>query len=59
MKRRALRQYGHARRTRLDELRAALPKGITIETWSPGDGATRYRFFRNAPADQTYDGLAF
>lgn len=42
--------------TRLDQLRAELPPGWSVETWTPGDGATRYRFFENAPPDQTYFG---
>lgn len=42
--------------TKLQDLRAALPSGITVETYSPGDGVTRYRFFRNAPSKQTYFG---
>jgi hypothetical protein len=33
------------RKTQLDELREALPRGYSISTWSPGDGVTRYRFF--------------
>lgn len=41
------------KRADLDKL---LPKGYTVETWAPGDGAKRYRFFHNAPADQTYHG---
>lgn len=42
--------------TRLDKLRASLPPGYTIETYSPGDGVTRYRFFKNAPPKQSYFG---
>lgn len=30
--------------------------GLQVATWSPGDGMTRYRFFRGAPADQDYFG---
>lgn len=45
-----------AKKTRLQDLRAALPKGYSVETWSPGDGQTRYRFFHNAPAKQSYFG---
>lgn len=37
-------------------MRERLPSGWSVETWSPGDGVTRYRFFKNAPADQTYFG---
>lgn len=42
--------------SRLDRLRATLPQGYTIETYSPGDGVTRYRFFQNAPPNQSYFG---
>ena len=44
--------------TRLDELREMLPKSWQVHTYSPGDGVTRYRFFHNAPAKQTYFGPA-
>lgn len=31
--------------TRLDDLRSVLaPLGLTVDTWSPGDGMTRYKF---------------
>lgn len=42
--------------TRLDRLRASLPPGYSVYTHSPGDGVTRYRFFRNAPPYQDYFG---
>jgi hypothetical protein len=42
--------------TRMDELRSSLPEGWTVETNSPGDGVTRYRFFHNTPKNQTYFG---
>jgi hypothetical protein len=45
-----------AKKTKLQDLRDSLPKGYTVETYSPGDGITRYRFFRGAPAKQTYFG---
>ena len=44
------------RLTRAQELEAGLPEGWIVRTWSPGDGATRYRFFHKAPAKQTYFG---
>jgi len=34
-----------SRRTRL--MRMASESGLYVATWSPGDGATRYRFFKN------------
>jgi hypothetical protein len=34
----------------------AAMSGLTCETWAPGDGVKRYRFFRGAPAGQTYHG---
>jgi hypothetical protein len=43
-------------KTRLEKLRADLPPGYTVYTYSPGDGVTRYRFFKNAPAKQDYFG---
>lgn len=43
-------------KTRLDKLRAELPPGYAIYTYSPGDGVTRYRFFENAPPGQDYFG---
>lgn len=42
--------------SRFDTLRNLLPKNISVCTWAPGDGVTRYRFFRNAPKNQTYFG---
>lgn len=42
--------------SRIDELRAMLPRGYSVETYSPGDGVTRYRFFENAPPKQDYFG---
>jgi hypothetical protein len=45
--------------TRLQELRDyARTHGLTVETWSPGDGTTRYRFFDKPGASQTYFGPA-
>lgn len=41
---------------RMAELRAELPMGFTVETYSPGDGITRYRFFENAAPNQDYFG---
>ena len=35
--------------TRLEELRKSLPVGWGVDTWSPGDGVTRYRFFDREP----------
>jgi len=43
-------------KTRLDMLQESLPPGYTVRTYSPGDGMTRYRFFHNAPANQSYFG---
>lgn len=43
-------------KTRLDKLRADLPPGYAIYTYSPGDGVTRYRFFKNASPKQDYFG---
>jgi hypothetical protein len=45
-----------AKLSRIDRLRLELPEGYSVKTWSPGDGVTRYRFFRNAPQGQTYFG---
>lgn len=42
--------------TRIEKLRGYLPRGWTVRTWSPGDGVTRYRFFEDAPKNQTYFG---
>lgn len=33
-------------RTRKDIMRRAEHLGLNVSTWSPGDGATRYRFSR-------------
>lgn len=45
--------------TRMEELETeAAELGLTVHSYSPGDGVTRYRFFRNAPANQTYFGPA-
>ena len=32
--------------------------GLTMRTWSPGDGTTRYRFFDKPGPGQTYFGPA-
>ena len=34
------------KRTRKDIMRRAEMLGLNVTTWSPGDGATRYRFSR-------------
>lgn len=44
--------------TRTDRLQQMLPQGYSLHTYSPGDGTTRYRFFQNAPEDQSYFGPA-
>jgi hypothetical protein len=44
--------------SKIEQIEALLPKGWQVHTWSPGDGQTRYRFFHNAPASQTYFGPA-
>lgn len=45
------------KKTRLQELQDyAKSVGITVATWSPGDGVTRYRFFEKAGPGQTYFG---
>lgn len=31
---------------RMTEIQCRLPEGIGFDTYSPGDGVTRYRFFR-------------
>ncbi len=42
--------------SKAEQIKEALPAGWTFHTWSPGDGVTRYRFFHNAPAKQSYHG---
>lgn len=38
--------------TRIEQLdQDARAKGFTVRTYSPGDGVTRYRFFRLADVD--------
>lgn len=44
------------RKTRLQQLEDLLPSRFMVRTWSPGDGVTRYRFFENAPPNQSYFG---
>lgn len=47
------------KKTRLEEMQDyAKSLGITVATWSPGDGVTRYRFFEKAGPGQTYFGPA-
>jgi hypothetical protein len=29
----------------------SVPEGLAYATWTPGDGATRYRFFEAAPGE--------
>jgi len=38
-------------KTRLQELQDSLPEGFGVDTYSPGDGVTRYRFFASEPFD--------
>jgi hypothetical protein len=48
-----------AKKTRLEELQDyAKEVGVTVRTWSPGDGVTRYRFFDKPGPGQTYFGPA-
>ena len=35
--------------SRLTDLRENLPKGFGVDTYGPGDGVTRYRFFDREP----------
>lgn len=42
--------------TRKDVESLAAEKGVLVCTWSPGDGMTRYRIFRDPVASQTYCG---
>jgi hypothetical protein len=44
--------------SKLEQLEEMLPKGYSVHSYSPGDGVTRYRFFRGAPTKQTYFGPA-
>jgi len=44
--------------TRMDDPIEMLPPGYAVRTWSPGDGVTRYRFFKDAPPNQSYFGPA-
>lgn len=45
--------------TRMEELQSyAKDVGLHVATWSPGDGATRYRFFDKPGPGQTYFGPA-
>lgn len=44
--------------SRFAELQKYLPVGYSIHTYAPGDGVTRYRFFHNAPPNQSYFGPA-
>lgn len=44
------------RPTRLQELDDDLPARFQVHTWNPGDGVTRYRFFEDAPRNQSYSG---
>jgi len=47
------------KRTRLEELQDyAWEVGLSVKTWSPGDGVTRYRFFDKPGPGQTYFGPA-
>jgi hypothetical protein len=48
-----------AKKTRLEELQDyAREVGVTVRTYSPGDGVTRYRFFDKPGPGQTYFGPA-
>ncbi len=42
--------------SKLEEIKSILPAGYSVCTYSPGDGVTRYRFFQNAPENQSYFG---
>ena len=37
------------KKSRLQELIDSLPEGFGVDTYSPGDGVTRYRFFDREP----------
>lgn len=50
------REAKKALSTRIGRLEASLPEGWQVCTYSPGDGVTRYRFFHNAPRNQSYFG---
>ena len=46
-------------KTWIDEARESLePMGLTIDTWSPGDGETRYRFLPLGHSYFSHDGIA-
>jgi hypothetical protein len=36
----------------------AITVGLTLYTWSPGDGVTRYRFFTNHHVSDYFEGEA-
>lgn len=39
------------RKSRLQELRESLPAGFGVDSYGPGDGVTRYRFFASEPVE--------
>ena len=44
------------KKTKIQALSDSLPRGYAVCTRSPGDGVTRYRFFKGAPKNQSYFG---
>lgn len=43
----------------MKKIKQILPKGITVDTWSPGDGVTRYRFVTDIGlGDSSYFGAS-
>ena len=50
-----LEQNPRRKKTKLQELEEELPPGYSVDTYSPGDGVTRYRFF-DKPGQDYFGG---
>ena len=44
------------KKSKIEQIKEALPRNWSVFSYSPGDGVTRYRFFKDATASQNYFG---
>lgn len=44
------------KKTKIEQVQETLPKEWRVFSYSPGDGITRYRFFKSPPNGQNYFG---
>lgn len=44
------------KKSRIQQIKETLPKNWSVFSYSPGDGTTRYRFFKDPVIGQSYFG---